>query len=361
MSGEITLDVSASPDISLEIVNSGEIALTLHTGIPGPAGPAAISSDPGQQATLGTDSLVYVGGLAAASHTHAISDVTGLAGALAGKADASHTQAWSTITSTPTTLAGYGITDAAAASHTHTASQISDSTAAGRAILTAADAAAQRTALGLGSAALSATGDFQPANGRLTAFAAATGILSDHIYYYSGSGFLATEITAAARSLLDDSSTATMRTTLGLGTSDTPQFSGLTLGGTIGANVSWDLRNRGRVRSGVNGSAGFWLNQASSDVAFFGYNVSNLVGLYSSSVGWFLQGDLSNGRLAINLGSTVPTAGIDINHDTIRLRTSRTPSSASASGNAGDICWDSSYLYVCTATNTWKRAALSSW
>ena len=37
----------------------------------------------------------------------------------------------------------------AAATHTHTASQISDSTAAGRALLTAANAGAQRTALGV--------------------------------------------------------------------------------------------------------------------------------------------------------------------------------------------------------------------
>jgi hypothetical protein len=44
-------------------------------------------------------------------------------------------------------------TDVAAASHTHTASAISDSTAAGRALLTGADAAAQRTSLGLGSLA----------------------------------------------------------------------------------------------------------------------------------------------------------------------------------------------------------------
>jgi hypothetical protein len=41
----------------------------------------------------------------------------------------------------------------AALSHTHTASQISDSTPAGRALLTAADAAAQRAALSLGTAA----------------------------------------------------------------------------------------------------------------------------------------------------------------------------------------------------------------
>jgi hypothetical protein len=44
--------------------------------------------------------------------------------------------------------------------HTHPAAQISDSTAAGRSILTAADAAAQRTALGLGSAAVRAATDF---------------------------------------------------------------------------------------------------------------------------------------------------------------------------------------------------------
>jgi hypothetical protein len=47
-----------------------------------------------------------------------------------------------------------GLATKAALVHTHTASQISDSTTAGRALLTAADAAAQRTSLGLGSAAL---------------------------------------------------------------------------------------------------------------------------------------------------------------------------------------------------------------
>ena len=46
-------------------------------------------------------------------------------------------------TATQTALAGK-----AASTHTHPASQISDSTAAGRALLTAADAAAQRTSLG---------------------------------------------------------------------------------------------------------------------------------------------------------------------------------------------------------------------
>jgi hypothetical protein len=38
-----------------------------------------------------------------------------------------------------------------------------------------------------------------------------------------------------------------------------------------------------------------------------------------------------------------------------------TPSSSSDTGTTGQIAWDSSYVYVCVATNTWKRAAISSW
>ena len=37
------------------------------------------------------------------------------------------------------------------------------------------------------------------------------------------------------------------------------------------------------------------------------------------------------------------------------------PASATASGVAGDIAYDNSYVYVCIATNTWRRAALSAW
>jgi hypothetical protein len=38
-----------------------------------------------------------------------------------------------------------------------------------------------------------------------------------------------------------------------------------------------------------------------------------------------------------------------------------TPSSASDTGIAGTVTWDSSFIYVCTATNTWKRAAIATW
>lgn len=37
------------------------------------------------------------------------------------------------------------------------------------------------------------------------------------------------------------------------------------------------------------------------------------------------------------------------------------PSTASSTGTAGQVAYDASYFYVCTATNTWKRVAISTW
>jgi len=37
------------------------------------------------------------------------------------------------------------------------------------------------------------------------------------------------------------------------------------------------------------------------------------------------------------------------------------PASAGAAGTAGDIAWDTNYIYVCVAASTWKRALLSTW
>jgi len=39
----------------------------------------------------------------------------------------------------------------------------------------------------------------------------------------------------------------------------------------------------------------------------------------------------------------------------------QTPASASASGVAGTIAWDADYIYVCVATDTWKRVAIATW
>jgi hypothetical protein len=38
-----------------------------------------------------------------------------------------------------------------------------------------------------------------------------------------------------------------------------------------------------------------------------------------------------------------------------------TPASAAATGTAGTIAWDANFIYVCTATDTWKRVAIATW
>lgn len=37
------------------------------------------------------------------------------------------------------------------------------------------------------------------------------------------------------------------------------------------------------------------------------------------------------------------------------------PASATATGTTGDVRYDADYIYICTATNTWKRAAIATW
>jgi hypothetical protein len=69
----------------------------------------------------------------------------------------------------------------------------------------------------------------------------------------------------------------------------------------------------------------------------------------------------SSGRLLVGATSDSGGALLQVNGDKVRIATAKTPASASAAGTAGEVCWDASYIYVCTATNTWKRAALSSW
>ena len=69
----------------------------------------------------------------------------------------------------------------------------------------------------------------------------------------------------------------------------------------------------------------------------------------------------SSGRLLVGTSSDSGGALLQVNGDRIRIGTAKTPVSATDTGVAGEICWDASYIYVCTATNTWKRSAIATW
>ena len=69
----------------------------------------------------------------------------------------------------------------------------------------------------------------------------------------------------------------------------------------------------------------------------------------------------SSGRLLVGGSSDSGGALLQVVGDRIRVGTAKTPASASATGSTGEICWDANYIYVCTATNTWKRTAIATW
>jgi hypothetical protein len=69
----------------------------------------------------------------------------------------------------------------------------------------------------------------------------------------------------------------------------------------------------------------------------------------------------SDGRLLVGTSSDSGGALLQVNGNRIRIATANTPASAGATGTTGEIAWDADYIYVCTATNTWKRTAIATW
>jgi hypothetical protein len=70
-------------------------------------------------------------------------------------------------------------------------------------------------------------------------------------------------------------------------------------------------------------------------------------------------GKLNVGTNVISTTSTQANV-IGTDGDTIKISVARTPSGPTASGLTGEICWDSSYFYICIANNSWKRVAHGS-
>lgn len=74
--------------------------------------------------------------------------------------------------------------------------------------------------------------------------------------------------------------------------------------------------------------------------------------------------DTSTGSLECTNGTllgTLSVTGTSTLTGGLILPTSTTPASAGAAGVAGTVCRDADYIYVCTATNTWKRVAIATW
>jgi len=59
------------------------------------------------------------------------------------------------------------------------------------------------------------------------------------------------------------------------------------------------------------------------------------------------------------------TAGYPVvsrNGEWVRVQQSvSAPATAASTGKAGDFAYDAGFIYICTATDTWKRVAVATW
>lgn len=73
-----------------------------------------------------------------------------------------------------------------------------------------------------------------------------------------------------------------------------------------------------------------------------------------------VDGDL-NGFVSGFSAGFIPTEFTKSAAGFLQILTANVPASATATGLKGEISWDANYIYVCTATDTWKRVAIATW
>jgi hypothetical protein len=93
------------------------------------------------------------------------------------------------------------------------------------------------------------------------------------------------------------------------------------------------------------------------------YTTAGNIGHYHAIGGTpFITGmRASDGAYCVSPSGTLDDAGLVVRQNGRCAVPSVPPASASAAGETGDITWDASFIYVCVATNTWKRVAIATW
>ena len=86
------------------------------------------------------------------------------------------------------------------------------------------------------------------------------------------------------------------------------------------------------------------------------YNSENNTLTISSDIDSLVSTEIIQGSgINVVYNSELDTATFSLSLD------NRTPSSSSDSGSPGDVCYDSSYLYVCVSQNSWRRISHNNW
>jgi hypothetical protein len=135
---------------------------------------------------------------------------------------------------------------------------------------------------------------------------------------------------------------------IGAGAGSTQGLNAIAIGGGAGAS------NQGNNAIAIGNLAGN-LSQNSNSI------ILNATGqaLNNQTTGLFIKPIRSGGTTT---ALYYDTGTGEITHaEEIPVVRETPPTTATSSGITGQIAYDSNYVYICTATNTWKRSALSSW
>ena len=140
----------------------------------------------------------------------------------------------------------------------------------------------------------------------------------------------------------------------------------ITSGGSVGVGTTspaskLSVSDSGAVQiQATTGTVDFRIQSIDANSAAYSGTVSNHAYVLTTNNAERARID-SSGMLLVGTSSQSGGALLQVNGDRVRIATAKTPASATDTGTAGEICWDASYVSVCTATNTWKRSALSTW
>ena len=124
--------------------------------------------------------------------------------------------------------------------------------------------------------------------------------------------------------------------------------------GVLGSNPN------GTAVSGITTDGAGVVGSSTSSVSrgVWGLSVDGTGGDFSSTNGRAVSANSTNNYGARFRGA----AGLmcmQLNGSTFNITTHRTISASNATGTKGDVCHDANYLYICTATDTWKRVPLA--
>jgi len=186
-----------------------------------------------------------------------------------------------------------------------------------------------------------------------------------NMIFRRNSGTEAMRITGSTGAVSIASSTASTSTTLGA----LQVAGGVGVSGALnvgGATSRFSSGSASVVVHGQTGGTGYYLRNGAdtADLAA----IRNIFGAtndlyFGQNSGWNSIVFQPGGAASLTLASTgaATFAGAVTIAGTVIHTLSATPASATAAGTVGTMSWDANYIYICTATNTWKRVAIATW